>query len=396
MEINKRVIAIAKEKNPLVRAIRHYTKLIEGKELYIGECPICKTGKLLIPKGQEVYQCVCSSGDVFEFMSRINNWSLTETLNEFGLELPKKDHSYTELHDVYERACSFFERELRKDEDALAYFKSRQFPKYTAHNYRIGYAPNNMSLYEELKKEFSDEVLADSGLFTVKDGKFYNKFFKRLMIPIINRDGNVIAFGGRVIEAAEKCKYLNSPKTPIFDKGEVLFGEQKLGKNEPCVVICEGYFDAIAYQNNGFTNTVATLGTALTKTHAYMLAKITDRIILAYDNDAAGQKATIKAINILKSVKDFEILVVKTDDCKDADEYFKEHLADDFLQEIKKAVPGTLYLIEELSTKYDMTSIKDLAEFSLKIVDLNPEEYLWETIEEKYNVPITELMRKSC
>ena len=256
----------------------------------------------------------------------------------------------------------YFETLTAKDEGkvGLEYFKERKISPQTIRKYGLGYAPDS---FDYLKKHlnklgFSDDELLEAGLCVTKNDKIYDKFRGRVMFPIIDLRGNVIAFGGRIINAVEKDgykppKYLNSAETPVFNKGKNLFSLNLAKKDctAQCI-LCEGYMDVISVYQAGVTNIVATLGTALTENQAKLLLKYSGEIILCYDSDDAGQAATRRGIEIINSVGG-RCRVMKLKGAKDPDEYIKSNGIELFRKAIKDALPSTEYLLGTLKSQYD-------------------------------------------
>ncbi len=206
---------------------------------------------------------------------------------------------------------------------------------------------------------FNDDELLEAGLCVTKNGKVYDKFRGRVMFPIIDLRGNVIAFGGRIINNVEKDgykppKYLNSAETPVFNKGKNLFSLNlaKKGNAQQCI-LCEGYMDVISVYQAGVTNIVATLGTALTENQAKLLMKYTGEILLCYDSDEAGQTATRRAIDIINSVGG-KCRVMRLKGAKDPDEYIKNNGIELFRRAIAEALPSTEYLLRTLKSNFDL------------------------------------------
>ncbi len=244
--------------------------------------------------------------------------------------------------------------------DALRYAMGRGMPKSVLTRFGIGYAPDTWTaLVDTLRKKgYTDQELRDSGLVTVsrKNGNLFDRFRDRLMFPIIDVRGNVIGFGGRIMNDQDKsaAKYLNSPETLIFNKRKNLFAlnlakKSKLGY----LILVEGYMDAVALHQYGFDCAVASLGTALTEEHAALLTRYTDQVVLIYDGDEAGQRATRRAIPILEKAG-LQVKVLKMKDAKDPDEFLKKFGADKFKVLLEDASNRVEYQLNAIRRNYDI------------------------------------------
>jgi len=263
---------------------------------------------------------------------------------------------------LHKEAARFFHSRLYAPvgANALQYAASRGMPKSILTKFGIGYAPDSWTdLVDYLRsKDYTDQELRDSGLVTVskKNGNLFDRFRDRLMFPIIDVRGNVIGFGGRIMNNADKdaAKYLNSPETLIFNKRKNLFAlnlakKSKLGY----LILVEGYMDAIALHQYGFDCAVASLGTALTEDGANLLSRYTDQVVLIYDGDEAGQNATQRAIPILEKAG-LQVKVLKMRDAKDPDEYLKKFGADRFRILLEESANRVEYQLNAILRKYDL------------------------------------------
>ena len=253
---------------------------------------------------------------------------------------------------------------LTKDElgkAGLEYLKKRAIDAKTVTKYGLGYSSDSFDALKKYmnKLGYTDSELLDAGLLISRNGKTMDKFRGRVIFPIIDLRGNVIAFGGRIIDASEKDgykppKYLNSPDTPVFNKGKNLFSLNLAKKDsaERCI-LCEGYMDVISVYKAGVPNIVATLGTAVTEDQTKLLLKYTDEIILCYDSDEAGQIATKRAIENITGVGG-KCRVMQLKGSKDPDEYINKHGVEKFKEVMASAVPSTEYLINQVHKKYNL------------------------------------------
>lgn len=283
------------------------------------------------------------------------------------------------------------------EKEGLAYFaKERQLTRQTIWNYGLGYAPNNnwTFLIQELqKKGYSQEEMVEGGLARVseKNGRTYDYFHNRVMFPIVDTKNNIIGFGGRVLDDS-KPKYLNTGMTVAFDKGNNLFSLNHARNSEAkAFVLCEGYMDVIAMNQAGFTEAIATLGTAFTPSQARLIGIYTDEVIVAYDNDDAGAKAKRKAIELL-SAAGVKSRILNMDGAKDPDEYIKKFGKEAFQKLLDNAEPAFDYTLrtceQSMNMNYD-TSRQELAERIYKPLSLLPSVErmaAMEYLKQKYNI----------
>lgn len=364
-------------KNDIVDVISSYVKLQKKGSSYFGLCPFHneKSPSFSVSRQKQMFYCFgCGAGgNVFTFLMEYENYSFVEALrvlaDRAGVELPKMEYSReaqekaeqrTVLLEINKLAAKYFYAQLKSEQgrNAYTYLKNRRLSDATITSFGLGYS-NKYSddLYRYLKmKGYSDEMLLKAGLISAdeKHGA-YDKFWNRVMFPIMDANNRVIGFGGRVMGDG-KPKYLNSPETPVFDKSRNLYGLHRARTSrKPYFIICEGYMDVIALHQAGFTNAVASLGTALTAGHASLIKRYVNEVYLTYDSDEAGTKAALRAAPILKSVG-ITAKVIRMDPYKDPDEFIKNLGADAFEERIHKARNGFLFGLEILERDFDMAS----------------------------------------
>lgn len=364
-------------KNDIVDVISGYVKLQKKGSSHFGLCPFHneKSPSFSVSRGKQMYYCFgCGAGgNVFTFLMEYENYSFTEALkvlaDRAGVELPKAEYSReakekaelkTVLLEINKLAAKYFYAQLKSEQGrtAYTYLKDRKLSDETIVAFGLGYS-NKYSddLYRYLKtKGYSDEMLLKAGLVSAdeKHGAF-DKFWNRVMFPIMDANNRVIGFGGRVMGDG-KPKYLNSPETPVFDKSRNLYGLHRARTSrKPYFLICEGYMDVIALHQVGFTNAVASLGTALTAGHASLIKRYVNEVYLTYDSDDAGTRAALRAVPILKGVG-ITAKVIRMDPYKDPDEFIKNLGAEAFEERIQKAGNGFLFSLEMLERDYDMAS----------------------------------------
>ena len=312
------------DRNDIVDVVGQYVKLTRKGSSLFGLCPFHneKTGSFSVSPSKQMYYCFgCGAGgNVLTFIREYEHYSFKEAVEYLaeraGIDLPAVEQSEEEkrkadlrsrLLEINKEAATFYYYQLRNSSDkrAYEYLKGRQLSDETINGFALGYAGvSRNNLYTYLKgKGFKDEELNQAGLFRFDERQgFSDKFWNRVMFPIMDVNRRVIGFGGRVMGEGEP-KYLNSPETPVFDKGRNLFGLYiaKTSRRK-YLILCEGYMDVISLHQAGFTNAVASLGTAFTSGQAYLIKKYTDEVYLSYDSDDAGVKAVLRALPILKSV----------------------------------------------------------------------------------------------
>ena len=363
-------------RNPIEDVVGQYVNLKRSGSNLFGLCPFHseKTPSFSVTPDKGMFYCFgChKGGGVINFEMEIEGLSYPDAVRALakraGLEVPD-DEQYQSRYRQQERlwalhkeAARFFHSQLYAPvgANALQYAASRGMPKSILTKFGIGYAPDSWTdLVDYLRsKDYTDQELRDSGLVTVskKNGNLFDRFRDRLMFPIIDVRGNVIGFGGRIMNNADKdaAKYLNSPETLIFNKRKNLFAlnlakKSKLGY----LILVEGYMDAIALHQYGFDCAVASLGTALTEDGANLLSRYTDQVVLIYDGDEAGQNATQRAIPILERAG-LQVKVLKMRDAKDPDEYLKKFGADRFRILLEESANRVEYQLNAILRKYDL------------------------------------------
>ena len=362
----------------IVRIVGDYVQLRKaGAQNYSGLCPFHseKTPSFSVHATRQFFHCFgCGkSGDVFKFIQEIEKVSFGEAVRllaqKLGMSLPKTQYSSEheaedakqrgQLMEMQEKACRFFENELRRPEAAHAreYLAGRGLKEETIKTFGIGFAPDSgFVLKDRLKGDFSEELMRASGLFSWKDGAdssaaaMYAKFRNRVMFPIANENGKVIAFTGRTLAKDEKSgpKYLNSPETPIYSKSRVLYNLdrakeaiRKLGY----VIIVEGQMDCIAVYSAGFHNVVASSGTAFTETQVRLLGRFSKDIVVNFDPDTAGAAATDKSLGMLLE-EEFNIRVLRLDAGFDPDLFIRKNGAEGYAKALKGSQKYFDYLVE--------------------------------------------------
>ena len=364
-----------RRQNDIVDIISSYVNLKRSGSNYVGLCPFHneKTASFSVSPGKQMYYCFgCGAGgNVFTFLMEYENLTFVEALEQLaekaGMELPKKSNSAADrkrrdmrdsILEINKLAAHYYFAKLKSDagQAGWQYLLNRQIKPETIVKFGLGFSDKGEGgLYRYMKsKGYPDAILKETGLFTYDEKRgAYDKFWNRVMFPILDRNNRVIAFGGRVMGEA-KPKYLNSPETLVFDKSRNLYGLNFLhGKQEGGVIICEGYMDVIALHQAGFTNAVASLGTAFTSQHSSLLKRYTDLVYLCYDSDGAGVRAALRAIPMLKEAG-LRVKVIDMRPYKDPDEFMKGLSPEEFSRRIKEAKNSFFYEVDIIKNEYDM------------------------------------------
>ncbi len=384
MYYSDELIEEVRSKNDIVDVISGYVRLQKKGSSYFGLCPFHneKSPSFSVSRQKQMYYCFgCGAGgNVFTFLMEYENFSFLEALKVLaeraGVELPELEYSKEAkeradlknvLLEINKLAAQYYYVQLKnpQGEAALRYLKNRALDDDTIKAFGLGYS-NKYSddLYRYLKsKGYKDELLSKAGLISVDERSgVYDKFWNRVMFPIMDVNNRVIGFGGRVMGDA-KPKYLNSPETVVFDKSRNLYGLNRARTSrKPYFLLCEGYMDVISLHQAGFTNAVASLGTSLTSGHASLIKRYVNEVYLTYDSDEAGTKAALRAVPILKEAG-ITAKIIRMEPYKDPDEFIKNLGAEAFEERISKARNGFMFSLEVLEKNYDMTSPEGKTDF---------------------------------
>lgn len=421
MRYSDDIIEEVRVKNDIVDVISQYVKLQRKGSSYFGLCPFHneKTPSFSVSPAKQMYYCFgCGAGgNVFTFIMEYENFSFGEALkflaDRAGVELPQIEYSReaqeqanlrSSLLEIQKSAASYFYYNLRREngKTAYQYLKSRGLSDETMQKFGLGYSDKySDDLYQYLKKKgYSDELLLESGLFHVDERRgIYDKFWNRVIFPIMDVNNRVIGFGGRVMGDGMP-KYLNSPETKIFDKSRNLYGLNiARTSRKKQLIICEGYMDVISMHQAGFTNAVASLGTALTSGHANLIKRYTDEVLLLYDSDEAGVKAALRGIPILRGAG-VKSKVVNLKPYKDPDEFIKAEGPERFEEQLSKAMNSFLFIVQTREGQYDLSDPQGKTDFfrdiAARLLDFEEElernNYI-EAIARKYGIGIQELKK---
>ncbi len=393
------IIEEVREKNNIVDVVSQYVRIQKKGSSYFGLCPFHneKSPSFSVNEPRQIFHCFgCgASGNVFTFLMQYENMTFPEAVQALaeraGVKLPevevsaqqKKEVSRrAQLLEVCKEAAKYFYVALRGENGKLGmeYFKKRQLTDETMQRFGLGFSYKTSSdLCKYLKsKGYDDKLIIEAGLgsFDERYG-MHDKFWNRVMFPIQDQNHRVIGFGGRVMGDGEP-KYLNSPETPIFDKSRNLYGlNYARSARSGNIILCEGYMDVIAMHQAGFTQAVASLGTAFTEGQANILRRYTNSVLLAYDSDGPGVKAALRAIGILRECG-ISGKIIHMDPYKDPDEFIKNLGKDAFQERINKAENSFLFEIRVMGRDYHMNDPDEKTryyhEIAKKLITTFPEE----------------------
>ena len=408
-------------KNDIVDVISSYVKLQKKGANQMGLCPFHneKSASFSVSGSKQMYHCFgCGvGGNVFTFIMEYENYSFVETLKYLagraGINLPEVEYSEEakkqaslkgRLLEINKEAAKYYYYQLKSERGKLAfeYLKNRKLSEETIQQFGLGFSnKTGNDLYQYLKHlGYEDSILKESGLVTIEESKkVYDKFWNRVMFPIMDVNNRVIGFGGRVMGEGMP-KYLNSPETKLFDKSRNLYGlnlARVSRKNN--ILICEGYLDVIALHQAGFNNAVASLGTAFTGLQANLLKRYTNEVLLTYDSDGAGVKAALRAIPILKEAG-LIAKVIKMKPYKDPDDFIKALGAEEFQKRIDSADNAFFFEIEVLEQDFDLNDPEQKTRFFNEIAkkllvfteEIERNNYI-EAVAAKYNIGFDNLRK---
>jgi len=356
----------------IVDVIERSVPLKKGGSNYVACCPFHseKTPSFTVSPAKQFYHCFgCGAhGNAISFLMEYQGLGYVEAVKDLaesvGMKMPefeprsKKPESGPDLHVVMERACDYYREQLKTSPHAVEYLKGRGLTGKIAARFGIGYAPDGWQNLERVFPDYSDKALKDAGLvIDGEGGRRYDRFRDRIMFPILDQRGSVIAFGGRVLGEGEP-KYLNSPETPLFEKGRELYG---LSQARPAirsagrVVVVEGYMDVVALAQHGIEYAVATLGTATSPVHVQKLLRQTDEVVFSFDGDAAGRKAAWLALETslpyLADNKAVRFLFLPHE--HDPDSFVREKGKEALEKKLREARPLSEFLLDELKARSD-------------------------------------------
>lgn len=390
MQISEEILEKIKSQNDIVDVISERVRLKKAGRNFTGLCPFHneKTPSFSVSQEKQIYKCFgCGeAGNVISFVMKDKNLPFIEAVKYLAnranipLKLGNGEQSQSNrkkelLYKVNVEAAKFFFSNLMNNQNAKEYFLNRGIKEETIKKFGLGYANDswNSLMFYLRKKGINDGLLEEAGLISVnkEKGRKYDRFRNRVMFPVFDYQGKVIGFGGRVLDDS-KPKYLNSPETLVFQKGTNLYGLNfalKHNMSERYFVIVEGYMDLISLHQYGITNVVASLGTALTINQARLLKRYADKVVISYDADLAGQMATLRGLEILRTAG-FDVRVLSIPQGKDPDEYVRSNGKEAFLKLINNAEPLIDYRIKKAEEGIDFKNSQSVILYSKRIMDI--------------------------
>ena len=417
------IVEEVRQRNDIVDVISGYVGLQKRGSNYVCCCPFHgeKTPSFYVSRSKQIYKCFgCGEGgNVTSFVMKYENYTFPEALkilaDKAGVKLPEAEYSEEakrresrrqKLLAVNKEAATFYYYQLRSERGSKAreYLDKRALSDATRKNFGLGYAPikgEELLIYLR-QKGYTDDLIRDVGLAKVDERRgTVTQFWNRVIFPIQDINHRVIGFGGRIMGADDKGpKYLNSPETEIFDKSRNLYGmNYARTARTGNIILCEGYMDVISMHQSGFTQAVASLGTAFTLGQAGLIKKYTKDVLLAYDSDGAGVKAALRAIGILKDAG-MSGKIINMSPYKDPDEFIKNLGKEAFQERIDHAENSFLFEIRMLERDYDMSDPEDKTNFHNQIArrlcdfgeDVERENYI-EAIADKYHIGFENLRK---
>ena len=421
MYYREEIVEEVRERSDIVDLISGYVRLQKKGSSYFGLCPFHneKSPSFSVSPSKQMYYCFgCGAGgNSITFLMEYENYSFPEALQALaeraGIQLPQEEQTQEErrqsnlrarLLAIHKEAARYYYYQLKgpQGKQGYHYFRDRGLTDETILKFGLGFAnPNPDDLYQYLKKKgYSDMELKESGLVRIEERGVTDKFWNRVMFPIMDINNRVIGFGGRVMGEGTP-KYLNSQETKIFDKSRNLYGMNVARRSrKPYLLVCEGYMDVIALHQAGFTNAVASLGTAFTVQHGILMKRYTSEVILTFDSDGAGQQAALRAMPILREAG-LAVKVLNMKPYKDPDEFIKNLGAEAYEQRILEAVNGFLFELSVLRNQYSFEDPEQKTAFFNRVArellrftdEIERTNYI-EAVSREYGIDFNSLKRK--
>ena len=378
--ISNDIINEIRNRTDIVEVVSKYVNLTKKGKNYIGVCPFHDdhSPSMSVSPEKQIFTCFScgASGNVFTFVADFEHISFVQAVSLLGEKLGykvssdnavRKRDDYFEIYDI---ASKFYQNSLNTSmgKNAIEYLNKRSIDKNTIKKFGIGLSVQKVSLTDYLRnKKYSLDKLIDIGL-TNDNGK--DIFINRIMFPIYDLSGNPVAFSGRIYNTKDTSKYINTKETEKFKKGKILYNyhiaKEHLQKNDT-VIIVEGFMDVIRASTVGINNVIATMGTAITKDHKNIIKNMTKNVILCFDGDAAGEKATISAMEMLEDTQ-LNIKIVRLPNDMDPDEYILKEGKDSFINQLDSAISLIDYKMELLKKNRDFSDVKDISSYVNSVI----------------------------
>ena len=413
MRYSEETIEEVRQANDIVDVISQYVHLKRSGRNFFGLCPFHneKSPSFSVSPDKQIFHCFgCGvGGNIFTFLTKIEGITFIEAVQNLAkranIQLPTIEGNLQDLereklkqkvYKVNEFVAKYYHENLYKNTSKIAqeYVKKRKLNNETLQSYQIGFSGTFNELYKELIKQgFEEKEILETGLVNKNDnGTFIDRYRNRLMFPICDIRGKVIAFGGRVLDDS-KPKYINSPENVVYSKGKHLYGLNVAKKGDISrLLIVEGYMDVISLHQRGITNVVAALGTALTQSQGWLLRKNSQQVILSFDSDGAGQTAIVRSLEILQNMG-CDMRVLQMDGAKDPDEYIIKYGSARFQNIMDKALSLVEYKVKLLRNNLNLENINDkikflneIAKIIAKIDNTMEKELYIEKIANTYNI----------
>lgn len=387
---SEEVIQRIKSENDIVDVVSEVVTLKKAGRNYLGRCPFHneKTPSFTVSSEKQIYKCFgCGeAGNVISFVMKTKNLNFPEAVKylaeRVNIPLDEEDDNreksesrekYKKMYDLNVQAGRYYYTNLKRSKAPYEYLKNRGITDGTIKKFGLGYALEGWQNVRNYLKQrgFSEEEILTLGLTTKNDkGNIYDRFRNRIIFPVFDVNGRVIGFGGRVLDDS-KPKYLNSPETPIFHKGTNLYGLNLAVKHttDRTIIMVEGYMDVISLSQGGVGNVVATLGTALTEAQCRLLKRYVDTVVVSFDADIAGQKATSRSITMLQNVG-FDIRILQIPQGKDPDEYMRVHGKEEFIRLVDAALPIIDYKLKKAEEGIDFSRTEMRVKYLKNVVPI--------------------------
>ena len=372
----------------IVDVISDYIPLVNKGRNYFGVCPFHDDNhpSMSVSKEKQIYKCFScgATGNVFNFIMDYENISFREALSKVASmagisidigDIREKSNPYQKMYEAYDIAFKFYQNNINTSEgkEAKEYLKKRLIDENIIKEFGIGLSLSKRDLLSKmlLKKGFDQNTLNESGLLSFNDGGYYDMYSKRIMFPLWDTSGKVVGFSGRIYHGEDISKYINTKETPIFKKGELLYNYHRAkdeARKTKTIIVMEGFMDVIRAYVSGVKNVVATMGTAVTKEQALLIKRLAPNIILCFDGDAAGEKATFACINELQKLGTTP-QVVRLEDNLDPDEYIQKFGKERFISKIANPINVMDFKLSHYKEHKNLESSVEKAEYVRNILD---------------------------